>query len=240
MIDTLKQITPEPLKRLALPVYNRFKKKYTSELEFWKGRYRIDGGTFSNDHFERVMLGMSERDDDQFLSGKIVADFGCGPRGSLRWAKSAAVRIGIDVLADVYVDEFIELPHQHGMVYLKSTEKVVPLPDNFVDVMYSLNAIDHVDDFEQMCDEVIRVLKPKGELICSFNMEEPPSVCEPNQLSEKLVKECLLSKLDLVSYRITRKGPPEDQYKPFFDGAELSYQPGEEGYLWLRARKRSA
>lgn len=52
----------------------------------------------------------------------------------------------------------------HGMIYLKSTEKVIPLPSEFVDIIFTVNAIDHVNNFEIMCDEIIRVLKPGGIL----------------------------------------------------------------------------
>jgi len=50
------------------------------------------------------------------------------------------------------------------MIYLKSTEKVIPLPSEFVDIIFTVNAIDHVNNFEIMCDEIIRVLKPGGIL----------------------------------------------------------------------------
>jgi SAM-dependent methyltransferase len=119
---------------------------------------------------------------------------------------------------------------------LKSTEKVIPLPSDFVDVMFTLNAIDHVDNFSAMCSEIIRVLKPGGFFIGSFNLEELPSPCEPQQLDEKKIKDNLLSKLEIKSYRITKKGPEDDLYSPFFTNS-LSYKPGQEGYLWVKAMK---
>ncbi len=36
------------------------------------------------------MLAIAKREDDEFLSNKIVADFGCDPRGSLAWIKEEA------------------------------------------------------------------------------------------------------------------------------------------------------
>src|SRR6185437_14216387 len=109
-------------------------------------------------YYERLMLGMAEEPNADFLSGKIVADFGCGPCGTLVWAPHALVRIGIDVLADRYADEFPEVIRSHGMIYVKSTEKVIPLPSDSVDVLFTLNAIDHVSDFPAMCSEIIRVI----------------------------------------------------------------------------------
>ena len=124
------------------------------------------------------------------------------------------------------------------MVYLKSTESVIPLPSDFVDIIFTLNALDHVDNFSDMCNEIIRVLKPGGEFIGSFNLEEPVTPCEPQQLNEKIIKENLLNYLEVLSYRITEKGPMDDPYAPFFNG-NLTYTPGQEGFLWVRAKKHA-
>ena len=56
-------------------------------------------GRFRNDYYEQTMLMLAHEPDGEFIRNKIVADFGCGPQGSLCWAKMARARIGIDVLA---------------------------------------------------------------------------------------------------------------------------------------------
>ncbi len=229
---------PESIKKLIRPIRNRFVKKHDAEMLFWRSRIELDNGRFENAHYQRIMLAMADEATGGFLKGKIVADFGCGPRGSLVWAGEALLRVGIDVLADRYADEFAENITSHGMVYLKSTERVIPMPSDSVDVMFTLNAIDHVDHFSTMCSEIVRVLKPGGELIGSFNLEEPASLHEPQRLTERLVKETLLSQLQVQSYRITEKGPEEAVYDPFFTG-NLSYRAGHEGFLWVRATKPS-
>ena len=231
------QAVPKPIRNLVSPIKNRLIDKNSSELSFWASRLKIDKGVFSNAHYRRIMLAMAEEGDDSFLKGKIVADFGCGPRGSLVWAKAAALRIGIDVLADRYADEFTDNILSHEMVYLKSTEKIIPLPSNFVDVMYTLNAIDHVDSFPDVCGEIIRVMKPGGTFIGSFNLEEPASPNEPQQLNEKIIKRDLLNHLDIESYRATVPGPEDDQFAPFYSG-KLHYKAGQLGFLWVRARKK--
>ncbi len=237
---------PAPIKSILRPLYYgvyevlpsppKPPEKYDSELGFWKSRWQIDNGNFRNDHFQRIMLAMAGEDDDEFLRGKIVADFGCGPRGSLVWANSAAIRIGIDVLASRYADLFTGSVTSHGMIYVKSTEKTIPIPSGFVDVLFTLNAIDHVNDFGQMCGEILRILKPGGEFIGSFNLEEPATSCEPQSLTEIKVKNHLLNWLEIKSYRAARPGPPDDLYKNLFEN-NLNYQAGEMGYLWVRARK---
>ncbi len=236
--SNLKAMIPKPLKQILRSLKNRLIKKNDGELSFWRSRLKIDNGKFDNSNYERLMLAMAEEPNDNFLKGKIVADFGCGPRGSLVWANSALLRIGIDVLADNYADEFTDNIISHRMIYLKSTENVIPLPSGFVDIMFTLNAIDHVDNFSVMCNEIMRVLKPGGQFIGSFNLEEPASSCEPQQLNEIIIKENLLNNMEVQSYRISNKRPNGNLYAPFFDG-DLSYKQGQEGILWVRAKKKN-
>ncbi|MHB9075852.1 MAG: methyltransferase domain-containing protein [Desulfobaccales bacterium] len=181
------------------------------------------------------MLAIAEETDESFIKDKIVADFGCGPCGSLVWAESAKIRIGIDVLVDQYSSCFPSIL-SHGMIYLKSTEEAIPLPSEFVDVMFSLNAIDHVNNLSTMCKEILRVIKPGGIFCCSFNLEEPATIFEPQRLTEKIIKDNLLNFLDIKSYRATIPGPKDDPYRPFFDG-NLKYSKGQHGFLWVKARK---
>jgi len=235
-LKKVKDIIPTPVKEFLLPIRCLISDKYSSELAFWKKRLEMDNGTFQNSFYRRLMLAMAEEPDETFLTNKIVADFGCGPRGSLVWARSALLRIGIDVIADRYADHFTSNIISHGMVYVKSTEKVIPVPSGFADVMFSINALDHVDLFSTMCKEILRVLKPGGDFIGSFNLEEPPAPCEPQKLNEQIIKEHLLDFLKIKSYRVTKRGPQNDLYGPFFEG-HLSYKKGEKGFLWVRAKK---
>ena len=210
--------------------------KYDAELAFWKERLELNQGVFYNGHYERIMLAMAQEPDAEFVRGKVVADFGCGPRGSLVWAGAAACRLGIDVLADTYADEFTDNIFAHGMIYLKSTEKVIPLPSAGVDILFSMNALDHVDHFEIMCAELIRILKPGGFLISSFNLEEPASATEPQHLTEERIQAALLDALDVQSYRVSHSGPNGLEYEPFF-AETLIYESGRPGILWVKAQK---
>jgi SAM-dependent methyltransferase len=232
---TLRRLPPPVIAALR-PIRSRFLTKENAELEYWRHEHDQAGGRFptdDSDHYERLLLAIAGEADAAFLAGKVVADFGCGPRGSLSWAAPAAVRIGIDVLADRYCDDFTADVLSHGMIYLKSTEKVIPLPNAFVDVMFTLNAMDHVADFPTVCSELLRVLKPGGLFVGSFNLGEPPTQTEPQQLDESQIRHHLLDHLDVQTYRLTGKRSA-GSYEPFFD-EPLPYKPGEEGYLWVRA-----
>jgi SAM-dependent methyltransferase len=213
--------------------------KEMAEMRFWRSRHRIDGGCFENGHYERLMLAVAGEPDSAWLTGTVVADFGCGPRGSLVWVSEAAVRIGIDVLAARYATEFPDDIRSHGMVYVTSTERVIPLPSESVDVLFTVNALDHVAELEAMCDELLRILRPGGLLVASLNLDEPPAPSEPQRLTEDVLSSLLLSRLEVESYRTADRPAQGDAYEPFYEG-RLGRTPGEPGFLWVRARKRFA
>ncbi len=216
---------------------NRMVSKHGAELAYWKERFAQDHGRFSNSHYQRIMLAMAQEPDDAFLAGKVIADFGCGPRGSLEWAKSAKLRLGIDVLVEQYVNSFGDCLRSHAMEYVQSTETQIPLDTDSVDVLYTLNAIDHVDHFETMAGEMLRILKPGGLFIGSFNLHEPRTAEEPQTLSEGIIEREILRHLELDSVRISRKPEEGNMYQAFYND-QLVYTPGEIAVLWVKGRKR--
>jgi SAM-dependent methyltransferase len=244
--SALKTATPAPVRRVLRAIRNRIARKSLHEglsekdawqLNFWRSRFKIDNSAFENSHYERLMLAMAEESTQSFTKGKIIADFGCGPRGSLVWATSALVRIGIDALADRYADEFTDNITAHGTIYVKCTEKVIPLPSDFIDVMFTMGAMRYVDSLPTMCSEILRVLKPGGELIGSFDLEMPGAPSQPQRLNEMVIKKHLLNNLEIKSYRTSETAnEDEETYDHFFKGRS-SYRPGQEGFLWVRAKK---
>lgn len=236
IFEKLERIVPEPIKDFFNPILRLFIPKYRAELMYWKVKYRLENRRFINIHYRELMLAMAGQADDDFLMDKIVADFGCGPRGSLAWVTSAHQKIGIDVLADRYIDEFSEDILTHDMVYLKSTEKIIPLPSESVDVLFTINAMDHVNHFEEMCAELLRIMKPGAVFYGCFNIGEPKAPCEPQKLSETMIKQQFLDKLTLDFYRMTLPGDAGEPYKPFLE-KNFSDQDVRKGMLWVRARK---
>lgn len=208
--------------------------KHISEFYYWHEVLKKHGGVFPNGWYRNLMLGIAGEKKQNFITGKIIADFGCGPCGSLCWADNAKERIGIDVLAEKY--RLLGIDDQN-MTYVQSSENSLPLESGSVDILFTVNAMDHVDDFEAMCTEILRVLKQGGEFIGSFNLEEAASVCEPQMLTEEKIQRTLLRHLTVVSYRMAKHGPKGHQYLHFRDGSEQATTGLR--HLWVRARKIS-
>lgn len=212
--------------------------KAEEEVGYWQRRFEAEGGVLENGWYGRILSAIAGEADQSFVRGKIIADFGCGPRGSLCWATEARDRIGIDLLADTYMRFGIR---EHNMVYVCSTESSIPLPSDYVDIMCSMNSMDHVVDFQQMCDEVLRVLRPGGLFIASFNLHEPPTPTEPLTLTEGLINRSLLDKLQVETRRTApRAQGPGGVYRHLLEGETRPVASSEMGYLWVRATKPAA
>lgn len=97
---------------------------------------------------------------------------------------------------------------------------------------------DHADDFATIGAEVVRVLKPGGLFIGSFNLGEPPAPCEPQSLSETMVKEHLLAHMEVESYQLTAARQGGRKYEPLMTGEVIPPKEGEIAVLWVRARKK--
>lgn len=208
--------------------------KYDAELDFWRRWKEKSGGSFSNAHYGPIMLAMADQDSGAFLRGKVVADFGCGPAGSLCWATEARTRIGIDVLVDEY--RALGMP-ECGIRYVRSTEKRIPLPSGAVDVLYTMNALDHVSHLAPICGELIRILAPWGSFFGSFNLHEPRAACEPQTLTWDRLQKHLLTHLDVYWYAAAPKAL-DRIYDPFLRGTAGREIPEGPAILWVRARKR--
>jgi ubiquinone/menaquinone biosynthesis C-methylase UbiE len=225
---------------LLKKIYNRcFLTKASYELSYWKNCFHKEGGKFDNGHYARLMLAIAEEPNDDFLKDKTVADFGCGPRGSLSWAKQASQRIGIDILADMYLKCFPEELGLHNMQYVNSTEMSIPVPDESIDILYTVNALDHVANLPVMCTEIRRILKPGGLIIGSFNLNHKPTKAEPQTISEDLLRAILFNHYEILSWRISAPGVTDFRsniYSPLYSN-QLIDPNGGIAFLWAKVRK---
>jgi len=216
-----------------------FGTKASCEMSYWKRCFCREGNTFHNSHYRKLILAVAGEEDEGFLADKVVADFGCGPRGSLSWAENAGRRIGIDVLAERYQKAFPYELAKHGMEYITCSEQEIPLPSKTVDILSTVNALDHVRNLDAMCSEIRRIIKPGGLLIGSFNLNHRPTRAEPQLLTERRLDELLFTGFSIEQRRLSAPGKVksgENLYAPFYTGNLRNPAEGP-AFLWVRARK---
>lgn len=134
----------------------------------------------------------------EFLKGKRVLEIGCGPLPNALAFIDCEI-VGLDPLINRYIKAGYPLrDYPDRITYVDSKAEKVPFTDGSFDAVISVNAIDHVDDFEKVASEIKRVLKDDGIMMIETHYHKAKE-CEPVELNDKIVKEAfsgmLLEKL---------------------------------------------
>jgi SAM-dependent methyltransferase len=115
------------------------------------------------------------------LRGRVL-DVGAGPLPSAL-AFNGIELYCLDPLYSAYLDAGYPL-HYYDCRFVNAACENIPLPDDSFDVVLSVNAIDHVDDFAAAAAEIRRVLKPDGKLAMHVHYHQPTDA-EPVALSDE-------------------------------------------------------
>lgn len=110
------------------------------------------------------------------FDGLTIIDIGCGAFGALSSFR-ARLKFGVDILSRSYLA--LGADH-HDMIYLSAPAEDMPFTDCFVDVVMSVNALDHVDDLSEAIREIARVLKIGGRALLAFNLDNERTISEPS------------------------------------------------------------
>jgi hypothetical protein len=101
--------------------------------------------------------------------------------------------------------------------------------------MFTMNAMDHVQNLRAMAAELHRTIAPGGVLIGSFNLNEPPTESEPQTLTEEIVTETLLRRFAIKRILVGPRNPSSEgsRYRCMVEGG------GGNGkdLLWVTAIK---
>jgi len=127
---------------------------------------------------ERLQIGRDH------LAGKRVLEIGCGPFVPIQQF-TGCVRHGVDPLANLYMSAGWPL-YEYDVKIISLGGESMPYPDGYFDSVISVNALDHVDNFEQVAVEMQRVLKRGGEFFVEVEYH-PPTVTEPLELNDTRV-----------------------------------------------------
>jgi SAM-dependent methyltransferase len=119
----------------------------------------------------------------QHFAGKKILDLGCGPY-PLSIAFTDCEIIALDPLVQQY--EAIGFPlaeFADRVTFVRGFAEAMPFASRSFDVVISVNAIDHVDDFAAAAREIGRVLKPGGVLRMQVHYHAPTRL-EPHALND--------------------------------------------------------
>lgn len=164
-----------------------WKKAQANEKEFWnsiyikkeKNYYDIINDEDAKSFCEEVFLRHNIK--PILLNNKIIMDLGCGPYGIIKGMVNLFLKkklnfkniIGLDPLMD-YFKENIKILSESKIVKLYSNKgEELPFEKNSIDIIFSINVLDHCEDPKKVVSEVKRVLKLDGHFFCSVHVIYP-------------------------------------------------------------------
>jgi len=205
--------------------------KEFSECLFWKYKHFREK-ELNNKHylfFYTDYFGLHEQD----FENKRLMDIGCGPRGSLEWAKNAKRRIGLDPLADKY--KKLNGQH-HEMEYVKAYAESIPFEDNYFDFITSFNSLDHVEDLDASCREIVRCLKPGGLFLLIVDIHSYSTFTEPQKMNWSVI-ENYFPDLQIIEKRKLKSVHNTRIYANLRAGIDLTDVNVSKGVLTAKLRK---
>ena len=118
------------------------------------------------------------------FTGKRVLEVGSGPTAPILQFTNCE-RHCVDPLVNVYMEAGWPL-FAYDAKFINTGGESLPYPDEYFDAVISVNALDHVEDFERVAAEMQRVLKRGGGTY--FETEyHTPTVTEPIRLNDARV-----------------------------------------------------
>ena len=207
IIIFLKNKTPVPIKsilkffklhKLISPLYNKYIHKYTAELEFqtqWAKEFKSNKNKVFEFWEEYRFLKEINKIIDIRESTRIL-DVGCGISTVLHFLKGQ--RCGIDPLAEEYKKLYT---YPNDITILKGKGENIPFPDEYFDVVFCSNVLDHVSDPQKTIDNIFRVLKKNGFFILTVTIIERKierDAAHPHSLTKPDIENLLGSKFKKV------------------------------------------
>ena len=180
----------------------------------------------------------------QRCAGKRVLDAGSGEGyGCALLSDIATSVVGVELVGDVVGHARTAYP---TLQFLQADLCEMPIDDSSVDVVVSLQVIEHLPDIGRYLDEIARVLVPGGELICATpnrltftpDSDAPVNVFHVKEFTAAELRETLATRFDVEAVLGVHHGPAitdvERDFDTFFPNLVLSAPP-ERWPGWLQA-----
>jgi SAM-dependent methyltransferase len=140
--------------------------------------------TFFETHQKPKYLKDLLLDKNSFIGLKVL-DIGSGPFPSALCFHASEV-YSLDPLFDRYLSAGFPIHcYESRGRFVHAKAELIPFENSFFDAVVSVNAIDHVDDFEVTALEIKRVLKPGGRFRMHVHYH-PKTTAEPLELNDEV------------------------------------------------------
>jgi ubiquinone/menaquinone biosynthesis C-methylase UbiE len=140
--------------------------------------------TFFETHQKKKYLSDLLLEKDSFTGLKLL-DIGSGPFPSALCFENCEV-YSLDPLFDRYFAAGFPIHcYEPRGRFVQAKAEAIPFEDGYFDAVISVNAIDHVDDFEKTGKEIKRILKPIGRFRMHVHYHAK-TTAEPIELNDEV------------------------------------------------------
>jgi ubiquinone/menaquinone biosynthesis C-methylase UbiE len=109
---------------------------------------------------------------EEINQGKKILDIGCGPVLFLHIIPKTNLMVAADPLNDAYKQN-LKFPRKEYIVYENFLAEKIPYEDEKFDMIFCLNALDHMVKPKEALFEIMRVLNYNGFLYLEFENTSP-------------------------------------------------------------------
>jgi ubiquinone/menaquinone biosynthesis C-methylase UbiE len=175
-------------------------------IDWYDGIIPVHCGKPSPSHDQKVQYGFSKKDNailtqlnvhakpkylsdlildkEAFKNSKLL-DIGSGPFPCAMVFEDTELYC-LDPLYSKYIEIGIPFHYYNKVKFINAFAEKMPFPNNYFDAVISVNAIDHVDDFNLVAEEVKRIIKPGGKLRMHIHYHKKTPT-EPIELNDEIV-----------------------------------------------------
>jgi SAM-dependent methyltransferase len=140
--------------------------------------------TFFETHQKKKYLHDLRLTPESF-GGMRILDIGSGPFPSALCFQNCEV-YNLDPLFDRYIAAGYPVHcYEARARFVHAKAESIPFEDGYFDAVISVNAIDHVDNFEKTALEIKRILKPEGKFRMHVHYH-PKTTAEPIELNDEV------------------------------------------------------
>ncbi len=198
--------TPQPIKSIlklfgVKKLLSFISDKYTAELAFqiaWANEFKKNKDRVLA-YWEKYRYLDDIKNICKFEPTTKILDVGCGISTVLHFIKGQ--RYGIDPLADEYKKSYT---FPSDISIQKAWSENIPFQDNFFDVVFCTNALDHVTNPSKALSEIHRVLRKNGLFVLTieiFKENIKRDLAHPHSMTEKDVERLWQEKFKKIFER---------------------------------------
>lgn len=171
------------------------------ELDFHRtNKWRKDNQKFLDSNYN-LFKNKFEFDENEY-SGKNVLDVGCGSKLRAKFFKNSFI-YALEPLANKFMEEidWCDLSDAHK-VYSVPAEQLIPEIIGDMDLVFSINVIDHCYNFIDIVNNLYQYTKNDGLCLLSFDLHDKIDSMHPIILTDEFATNTFLETGFLISKKI--------------------------------------